>query len=80
MTDVLESEITVEELRGVVRAKREAGINSRVISMLIAAYAELGTGEGRHDGGVPRLPLETVPSDKRASFLVALKALRNEAA
>lgn len=75
MTEAIEHVITIDILRAVIRARIEQGITPRAVSELISTYAKPLNGKGRVDGGVQRLPVETIPVEQRDEFLRALTAL-----
>jgi hypothetical protein len=75
MTEAIEDVITIDILRAVIRAKIEQGITPRDVSVLISTYAKPLGGKSRDDGGVRRLPVETIPVEQRDEFLRALTAL-----
>jgi hypothetical protein len=76
MTEVLESVITATMLRTAIRAKIDAGVSRRAISLLVNANAPPGAGRGREDdSGVRRLPVEVIEHERRAAFLVELDQL-----
>src|SRR5258708_21548881 len=61
MTEVLESVITATMLRTAIRAKIDAGVSRRAISLLINANAPPGAGRGREDdSGVRRVPVGVI--------------------
>jgi hypothetical protein len=70
--------ITAEDLRAAVRAKLDDGISSRAISLLVCAYAQPEANSGRPQRGWRRLPVETIPEDWRAAFMLALDRLRED--
>jgi hypothetical protein len=78
MTETIERVITTGILRAAIRARIEQGIASRAVSVLISAYAKPLTGDGRDDGGVQRLPVETIPVEQRGEFLRALNQLQQD--
>jgi hypothetical protein len=78
MTETIERVITTGILRAAIRTKIDQGIAARAVSVLISAYANPLTGEGRDDGGVQRLPVETIPVERRGEFLRALNQLKRD--
>jgi len=76
MTEIMESGITVEAMRRMVRAKIRDGISRREIALLIEAHAKPGADGGREDAEGERRPaIETIPAAQRAAFLAALNQL-----
>jgi hypothetical protein len=76
MTDMIERVITAENLRAAIRGKIGQGLTRQAISGLINTYADPLAGEGRNDRGVWRVPVEAIPFERRAEFLLALAELQ----
>ena len=75
MTD-LDLVITSNMLRTAVRAKLGSGITQNAIWALIARYARDGAHRRQREiNGVPRLPVEIIPLERRTDFLDALNDL-----
>ena len=66
----------IAELRAAVWAKIRQGITRRAVSLLISAYVPPETRSARFEDGVPRLPLEFIPMDRRNEFLIELAHLQ----
>ena len=76
MTDDLDLVVTANMLRTAIRAKLGSGATQRAIWGLIVHYARGGAHMGRREeGGVPRLPVEVIPHERRGAFLDALNEL-----
>ena len=75
MTEVFERVISADEMRRAVRAKLHAAASREAICWLISTYAPIGATHHRTEGGVPRLPVEVIRSEKRQAFLDALSRL-----
>ena len=80
MTKVLEREavsesITPEMMRVAIRRKLRGGVNKQQVCWLVMAYAPADATNDRREGPVQRLPVETIPNEKRRAFLDALSRL-----
>ena len=79
MSEPLETVITSAALRAAIRAKIGEGVSSRTVSLLINSYAPSSTEAGRDDEtGARRLPVEVIPHEQRAAFLIALRQLHDD--
>jgi hypothetical protein len=77
--DELDLVVTANMLRTAIRAKLGLGATRRAIWGLIAHYARDGAHmRRREEGGVPRLPVEVIPHERRGAFLDALNDLRDD--
>ena len=76
MIDNWDLVITADMLRTTIRAKLRAGATESALWTLIARYAREGARRRqREENGVPRLPVEVIPQERRATFLDALNEL-----
>jgi hypothetical protein len=70
--------ITSATLRSAIRGKISAGNGRRTISLLIHSYAPPNAHGRDDDTGLRRLPVEVIPHERRAAFLLDLARLRDD--
>jgi hypothetical protein len=74
MTDMLDRFISASALREAVKARCRAGARRETISRLIACYVPANI-DAKCDCGRDRLPVELIPTHRRAAFFEALHRL-----